>query len=91
VDVVIKASRSYRPTVGIGMKTGPVMKMTPRMRGHHCAISDTGIGMPEMVQPQALEPFFVTKNLRRTGLRVIQGSLSGDVGMLVIEAGSCGP
>jgi signal transduction histidine kinase/CheY-like chemotaxis protein len=34
----------------------------------YCAVSDTGIGMPETVQRRALEPFFSTKGLRSTGL-----------------------
>jgi PAS domain S-box-containing protein len=56
----------------------------------YCAVSDTGIGMPEMVQRRALEPFFTTKGLRNTGLGlsvtygIIQRS-SGDVTIESVE------
>jgi PAS domain S-box-containing protein len=54
----------------------------------YCAVSDTGMGMPEILQSRALEPFFTTKGLRSTGLglTVTQGIIQRSGGDLTIES-----
>jgi GAF domain-containing protein/CheY-like chemotaxis protein len=54
----------------------------------HCAVSDDGIGMSPEVQRRAVEPFFTTKGVRRTGLglSVGYGILRRHGGDLTIES-----
>jgi PAS domain S-box-containing protein len=54
----------------------------------YCAVSDTGMGMSEILQSRALEPFFTTKGLRSTGLglSVTQAIIQRSGGDLTIES-----
>jgi signal transduction histidine kinase len=54
----------------------------------YCAVTDTGIGMPDEVRRRALEPFFTTKGPKATGLglSVAYGTVQRYGGTLTIES-----
>ena len=54
----------------------------------YCSVTDTGVGMPEDVRRQALQPFFTTKGPKRRGLglSVAHGIVQSHGGTLSIES-----
>jgi signal transduction histidine kinase/CheY-like chemotaxis protein len=54
----------------------------------YCSVTDTGVGMPEEVRRQALQPFFTTKGPKRRGLglSVAHGIIRSHGGTLSIES-----
>jgi hypothetical protein len=54
----------------------------------HCSVADTGVGMSGEVQAQALEPFFTTKGLQRTGLglSIAHGVIRQHGGVVSVES-----
>lgn len=54
----------------------------------YCSVTDTGVGMPEEVRRQALQPFFTTKGPKRRGLglSVAHGIIQTHRGTLSIES-----
>ena len=53
-----------------------------------CAVADDGVGMPDTVRRQALEPFFTTKGPKSTGLglSVAYGTIERHGGTLTLES-----
>jgi len=52
------------------------------------SVSDSGVGMPEVVKRRAFEPFFTTKGVKRTGLglAVAYGSVRRHGGQIEVES-----